>query len=199
MAGYTIVVNEVTATGQQVRDSVGQGFHDEVVWDDIILNPESLGTGASAPDLTTFVGNTRAYAFNGATTLEQLYGSFEIPHGYKEGTDLRPHIHWSPTTAGTGNVKWQMEYVMAKVDQTFTTSTTTITAIDSTNAISNQHLAVEFGMMSGIDVKIGEVCRFRLFRDPTDVLDTYGADAALMSLGIHYEIDGDGSRTTFVK
>ena len=84
---------------------------DATCWDDIALGSGALGAGASAPDLIN-INNSGIYlyGFAGAATIEQLYGSFEVPHNYKEGTDLIPHIHWLTTTTNTGNVKWQVDY-----------------------------------------------------------------------------------------
>ena len=196
------------ANGDQIYyDSVSDtwknidgGFNAVTLWDDIILPAEALGTGASAPDLIFINGsNMRAYGFNGTNTLEQLYGGFELAHTYKEGTDLRPHIHWFPTTTGTGNVKWQLEYIIKNNDEIFTGTSTTIVAIDSADGNAYQNFAVEFDVIDGTDLTIGAQCKFRLFRDPTDAEDTYGADAGLSTLGVHYEIDSDGSRQVFIK
>jgi hypothetical protein len=40
---------------------------------------------------------------------------------------------------------------------------------------------------------------FRLFRDPADVADTYGFDAVLLDVGLHYEKDTVGSRQVTTK
>lgn len=175
----------------------GGSFVGSSRWDDIVIPPGALGGGASSPDLITLVSNISAYAFDGGGTLEQLYGSFEIPHDYKEGTDLRPHIHWTPTTAGAGNVVWNLEYSLAARSGTFGASTT-VTATDAA-AGALIHNAEEFTSISGSGITIGTVIMFRLYRDPTNVADTYGADAVLLSLGVHYEVDATGSTNIFTK
>ena len=45
----------------------------------------------------------------------------------------------------------------------------------------------------------GENISIRKVRDPTDPEDTYSGDALLSSIGVHYQIDGDGSREVFAK
>lgn len=35
----------------------------------------------------------------------------QIPHSYKEGTDLIPHIHWCPTTSATYTGTWTLEII----------------------------------------------------------------------------------------
>jgi hypothetical protein len=184
---------------QDAKDIANSGFHSISLWDDIIIMPESLGSGASSPDLTTFSGTILAYAFDGNVTSEQLYGGFEIPHTYKEGTTLRPHIHWSPSNANAGNVKWKLDYVICDKNTGGFTSPATISAIQETGSQSLKNNVVEFDIISGTDIRIGCIVKFRLYRDPTDVNDTYASDAFLLSLGIHHEVNSDGSRQVFIK
>lgn len=194
-----IIINGEIATIDQVNESVGQGYHDIVVWDDIIISPATLSGGNTRPDRITLVSNIDAYGFNGDNTTEEMSGTTEIPHDYKEGTDLRPHIHWCPSDTSVGDVKWQLEIAVAGVGETFV-----LDAIDSVVVASDQvdrkHQVVEFdNVMDGTNFKIGDVIAIRLFRVPSDSEDTYGSDAIFLSLGFHYEIDGDGSRGIFTK
>jgi len=196
---YTIEINNVVATGAQVQDSVAKGHHDESVWADIVLPPDQLGDKKNAPDRVELIDGIDLFGFNGNNVVEELSGSFEIEHNYKEGTDLRPHIHWCPVNVNAGSVEWNMTYtVQSNVGDVYT-STETIVAVQASDGVDRKHQAVEFGVISGLGLRIGAVISFRLFRDPTDSQDTYGADALLLSLGIHYEIDGDGSNNVFSK
>jgi hypothetical protein len=184
----------------EARETVLEGgsFVGASRWDDIIVPCNALIGGASAPDLTTFQGTIQLYTFDGGSTTEEVMGVIELPHDYKEGTDLRPHIHWSPSNTAGGNVKWQLTYTRASKDGTFpATSTISVTAAVGTTALV--HLANEFTVITGTGFKIGDIIAFRLFRDPTDVADTYGSDAFLLSLGIHYKVDSTGSVNVFTK
>ncbi len=185
---------QTTTTGED-KD---KGFHSDIVWNDIVLPPDTIQGGVARPDKITLIGNIDAYGFNGVNTTEEMSGSFEVIHDYKEGTDLRPHIHWAPSNANAGSVKWQMEITVATVGQAYT-SVSTISATQASNGVDREHQAVEFDIIDGSTFTIGTVIHFRLFRDPTDGADTYGSDAILLSLGVHYEIDGDGSRNIFTK
>jgi hypothetical protein len=177
----------------------GSGFNSKALWEDIIIYPTSLGSAASSPDLSTFKGNILAYGFDGVNTLEQLYGSIEIPHSYKEGTDLRMHLHWSPSNTSIGDVKWFLEYSVSDNTDNFT-ETKTISFVQATNGSERFHLKDEFDeFISGLGVRIGTIISFRLYRNPSDVQDTYGSDAFILSLGAHYQVDSDGSRGVFVK
>jgi len=43
------------------------------------------------------------YEFS-ASQEQEIYFVAQLPHGYKSGTDLYPHIHWYPTNTDTGSV-----------------------------------------------------------------------------------------------
>jgi hypothetical protein len=170
------------------------------VWDDIVIPAFALGVVASIPDSINFgpSGNLKIRGFDGAATSEMLYGSFELPHGYKEGTDITVHVHWTPTNANAGNVKWQFEYAWQNVDGTYG-APTTITVTDSTDSTAWKHLRADFAAISGTGKTIGSVLVFRIFRDPADAADTYASDAGLIDIGCHVELDTVGSRQITTK
>lgn len=163
-------------------------------WEDIVIPVAALGTGPSAPDLVAFgpSGNLKLHAFDGGSTTEQLYGSIEALHAWKEGTAISFHIHWAPTTANTGNVKWQLEVTIADGNGTFGAPTT----LDVTAAAGGTawvHKLSAFPDVSGTGYHIGAIGVFRLFRNPSDAADTYPDDAVVMSIGVHYQRDTPGS------
>lgn len=162
-------------------------------WEDIIVPAFALATGAAAPDLVAFDGGSlKALAFDGNSTTEMLYGCFEMLHSYKEGSNVSIHVHWAPTTANTGNVKWQLEYSHVNVNGTFPSASTT-SVVAAAGGTAYVHKLSAFPDFSGTGAQIGCVCNFRLFRDPSDAADTYPDDAALLCIGIHFQRDTPGS------
>lgn len=168
-------------------------------WDDIILPANMLQLGATAPDAVTLFGGTiKGLGFDGVATTEALHGSAEMLHGWIEGTPIRPHIHWMATTAAAGDVKWQLTYNWANNNELDLTETTlTVTAAASGTAWQRQ--VSSFGEIDGTGKKIGSQIYFRIFRNPTDAADTYGADAVLETVGIHYEKNSIGSQQEYTK
>lgn len=173
---------------------------DATVWDDLRVPGTSVQKGASAPDLVAFLGagNLLVNAFNGNATVEQVYFTIQLPHSYKEGSDITPHVHWTPTDANAGDVKWQLEYSWANIDATFP-AVTTIIATDSTDTTAWKHHFVDFSVISGTGKTISSMLICRLFRDPTDGADTYGSDATFLEFDVHFEIDTVGSRQIMTK
>lgn len=174
---------------------VGFNGADQIVWDDLRIPGSSVRLGASAPDLVAFLGagGLLVSAFDGNATLEQIYFTIQLPHGYKLGSNITPHVHWTPTTAGAGNVKWNLEYSWSNTGSAFPGSTT-ISVTDAASGTAWEHTKAFFPAIVGsaiTDVSSMLVCR--LFRDPSDGADTYGDDASFLELDFHYQIDMIGS------
>ena len=170
-----------------------------LAWRDFNFSPSSLGTTfGSNPDIVQIPGTNlevAVFAGSGGTT-EEVSTVIELNHEYAEGTDIRPHIHWAPTTTATQTVRWQLEYAIV-ANNTVVSSSTTIFVDDATSGNAFEFTAVEFPVISGSGLEIGNQVFFRLFRDPAG--DTYTADAAVATFGFHYQIDTNGSRSTFSK
>lgn len=169
------------------------------VWRDFNFGVGALGVGASAPDLVSIAGTgLRLRAFDGNNITEQVYGSLEMDHDWKEGSTIYPHIHWMPTTANAGDVKWQLEYFWVPVGGTVTGSTVITATQSSTGTAWNMHF-LNFPSISGGGKTIGSQMMVRLFRIPTDGADTYPDDAVVVTFGFHVELDTVGSRQIAAK
>jgi hypothetical protein len=181
-----------TTTGQSVDASKVIDMLDQ--WEDENIAGITLGAGSSGPDLIAL--NTtpiNVYAFDGGATIEQLYGMIEIPHAYKQGSDITLHIHWMPTTTGTGNVKWGINYQWVNAGDVYSSSATLATVTVAASGTAWDGTNTDVVVISGTGKNISSQFAFRLFRDPSDAADTYAGDAALINVGIHYQKDGNGS------
>ncbi len=167
----------------------------ETVWDDMQIPGLSTERGSAAPDLVAFLGagGLKELGFDGNNTMEEVHFTVELPHSYKEGTDIHWHVHWSPTTTNAGNVKWQLEYSWANENATHPASTT-ISVIDASSTTAFDHLETVDTAITGTGKKISSVIVCRLFRDPSDDSDTYPDDATLCQVDFHIEKDTIGSR-----
>jgi len=164
-------------------------------FNDINISGLALGTGPAAPAVIAINGTgILTYAFIGTGVLaDELHGSLENLHDYLEGSDIVPHVHWCPTTADAGNVKWQIEYIWISRTGTITTSTT-IAVTTAAGGTAWTLKRSDFPTVDGTGRNIGDRFMFRIFRDPADAADTYAHDAAILDVGIHYEKDTMGSR-----
>jgi len=172
----------------------------EVAWDDLrmpatVVNPVGL---AGDPDIDTTDGTL---LFDKSAT-EIIFLLVQMPHGWKQGTDLHPHIHWSPTDAGdSGTVHWQVSYQLAEINGTFSGSWTDIDCTDNAESTAEQHLlgncSEQVIDMGSVDT-VSAMLKMKVARIG-GTADTYDNDARLLEFDIHYQIDAAGSRKEYVK
>jgi hypothetical protein len=173
---------------------------DATVFNDLIIPLESAKTPASnAPTWATFNGNLYAYTF--AVNDHVYLQATEVLHGYKEGSNIEFHVHWATNGSdGTDRaVNWEIEYSWADVNEVFPASATvsaetTITA----NTTSLTHKYTSVASISGTGYKLGSILKARLRRITSAGTAPANNPFGLM-VGIHYELDTIGSRTTSSK
>ena len=173
------------------------------VFDDVAPTSVTVGTGVNAPSFTAYNGNLRAYEFVGSgTNIKELNLGFQLPHSYKEGSTITPHIHLFIPDDGTGGViKFLCEYTWTNVDQTGAVATTTVngTITRTANAGINNNAILSFGDIVGTGKTISSIFMCRIYRDPADATDTFGLSTWMKSADIHFEKDTIGSRTATAK
>jgi hypothetical protein len=183
------------------------------VWDDFLVNPDATSKGGSnAPTWGTRFkrdsGNTSQGVFLwmfSSSTEQEVYFTVQLPHKYKVGTNLLPHVHWTTVTgtpSGT-DVVWGLEYTVVPIGGNSPT-TTILTANSLIGSIgtplgTGQHLITSLGSISGAGIGISTILVCRLYRAASNGSDTFANEVGLLSMDFHYEIDTEGSRSEFTK
>lgn len=183
------------------------------VFNDLMVFPDATSKGGSTtPTWTLFkkneAGNSQGvflWMFS-PTTEQEVYFTVQIPHSYKVGSDIYPHVHWTTTseTLPTGtNVVWGLEYTVMKIggkfgNTTISTSNTVIPPI-GTPTLTSQHLITSFPAILGNGIEISTILVCRLYRAVAEPNDTFGFSVGLLGFDIHYESDTQGSHTEFTK
>lgn len=169
-------------------------------WADLNVYPDAKGTGSNNPTWTLFKNGVYLWSF---ANSKEVFFTVQMPHSYKEGTTIYPHVHWSASVAASSTLQvgWNLEYTWANHKDVFgTTSTATgSTCVDySTLSYSaQQHLITPLTDISGSRT-LSSFLICRLYRSATD---TYAGTGTVFLLGIdfHYEMDTQGSRSDFLK
>lgn len=168
-------------------------------WVDFNFGVGALTRGSAAPNLISLGATSiEVLGFDGVNTLEQVSASIEMDHNWKEGSIVKPHLHWLPATAAAGSVKWQLEWVVVDDDSTLGASAT-LAVLQAAPGVAWQMQRADFADINLAGYDIGTQFFLRLFRDPTDGDDDYGADAALATFGLHVQVDTLGSRQVGIK
>ena len=165
-------------------------------WNDYIVVATSIPlTGPNAPTSTLYRDGLYLPAFTGVGVLvNEVWAAIHIEHDYKSGTALYPHVHWSHIIAApSGDIKWGIEYSVAKGHQVGTyPTTTTVYKVQEAGAQYTHHIAeVSDGdSIPATNVEPDSVVLMRVFRDPSDVDDTFADNAYLIAIDLHYQSDG---------
>jgi len=126
-----------------------------------------------------------------------LFFTVEIPHNWKVGTAIWPHVHFSTDWMGgpPGDVGWQLEYTIAEPGAVFP-PTILLPLISPTLGVPLLHEYTIPPASSPIivpststDVDAIMQCRISRFEVP----DTYPGGVYLHSVGFHYLRDDIGS------
>jgi hypothetical protein len=187
------------------------------VWGDLNVYPDATSRGSSNPPVwggqaaTAFKKNAAGtsqgvflWMFS-ATTEQELYFTIQLPHSYKHGSDLFPHVHWTTATGtpSSTNVTWGLEYSVISIGGNFPTteSLTSSTIISGIPTITGtgQHLITALGTISGTGMNISTVLVCRVYRAAANGTDTFANEAGFLGFDIHYEQDTQGSRSEFTK
>lgn len=159
-------------------------------------------TGSTVPAFSIFRNGIYTYQFEDSKAQE-MFLTIQMPHDWKEGSPIDPHIHWSPMTAGSGVVRWGIEYTWANYDplttQVYPATTTIYVDSDPFSNAQYGSIITSFGQTTLTGGKISAILLVRIFRDGAHTNDTYNGNASGLSFDIHYESNTLGSRTEFTK
>jgi len=213
LAGSTLLeVNALTIGGSAGNVSIDKNGEvtlngTATVWDDMRIIPSSFGRpGIADPDIV-------AYDVNGGGVSTYLYefakndiASFvvQLPHGYKQGTDIHCHAHWTPGARGNeesgATVGWKVDYSWASINGTFGTMATADLS-DACDGTDHKHQKTPSVAISGSGKGGSSMLICNIKRTDTGADDTWAGTASgslpmLLEVDFHYEISAIGSGTT---
>lgn len=187
------------------KDGTIRFVGDATVWDDIRITPGSFDRpGVADPTIV-------AYDVNGGGVSTYLWqfqknaiASFtiQVPHTYKAGTNIYPHIHWTPGANGAAEsgktVGWKLDYSWANREGTFPTMQT-IDLSDACDGVNHSHQITPEGVITGTSKAMSSMLICNIKRTDTGTDDTWagtlsGALPMLLEIDFHFEIDTVGSR-----
>jgi len=172
------------------------------LWDDLrfpatAVNLPGLG---SDPDVDSTYGG--CYLFDSGST-EYVFFIVQLPHAWKIGSVLEPHVHWEKTSSAAGNVYWRLEYYWHRIGEVpgsiQTLNATTVVSGTPDDNTDSRHLITAFDPITVADAGISDVLTMTLSRIGGDAADTYGADARFLEFDIHIQTDQTGSEKEFIK
>lgn len=164
-------------------------------WDDLRfpaggINPVGLADAATlSNDLTKFPGSLE-FAGN---ALNVASGVAQMPHQWKNGSTIRPHIHWTVATASTAAVSWEFYYrIVGNVGDVaggFVGPVNGTIEAGSTNIVGS-HILSSFGDIDMTGYQ--DSCMLVWYIRRLGNTDANNNVAYLLEFDIHYQTDISG-------
>ena len=178
-----------------LKEVVNNPTGDNVGWEDLKAPATTIRQGnTTKPD---FDPTNIGLLFPQDDPTEIAYIIKQFPHARKNGSNIRPHVHWIQESAD--EAVWKMDYRWYKngdsVPATWTTLTCDSPVFTYTSGTMLQICAFPEIDGSAID-EVSSIIDIRLYRDD----DVVSGDVLLKEFDIHYQIDQTlGSRQEFIK
>jgi hypothetical protein len=174
-------------------------------WDDLKVAGSNTRTGSTAPSFDLFgpSGTLRTLRFNSGQH-DEVHFEIQLPHNWKGGSKLYPHVHWTPVSATAGNVVWELEYAWASINGTYgapgNMASDPVPA-GGTAWVHKLTRLLEGGndYIDGTGKSFSSMLICRLHRNAGSGSDTLAADVAFLEFDLHYEIDSFGTNEELVK
>jgi hypothetical protein len=175
------------------------------IWDDVVssgINLQQAGPGVSINGIESTVD------FIATSNLsDYVFLNVQMPHRWKVGSVVHPHIHYPQDIAGVPN--WLFQYRWQKLGGTKTTAWTYLkcntAALTYTAGTINQIAKTAVGITPPTGSAISDVLQLRVIRDVVNGsaqfagADPINAVVALDSIDVHFEADGLGSHSEYTK
>lgn len=169
-------------------------------WDDLRFPVTAVNPPGQVSDPTVDVTSGLLVFAHNATNL--IFIIAQMPHSWRQGSEIKPHVHWHKSTSAAGTVAWRLRYRIQDIGQVSTDWIDHGYAF--TPAVSDGDTALQHAITAwdAIDLSgstLSCIINFELTRVPANADDTYGAGARLAEFDLHYMIDSRGSRQEYVK
>lgn len=197
-------VGDVSANFSVGADGTLRLLGSATAFDDLLTSANATRTGVVAPTTGVgFRGNNNFYHQTFVhTQADEWQFDVQMPHRAKEGSDLFPHVHFSPNTTSVGNqaVQYKLEFYAANVNAQFpaSPSTYTMTKTWSGDKIWYHLIAGGAAALTIPDWTLSCILKCRLYRDNT-VANNFAAPVSTVYFDIHTEVDGFGSADEYAK
>jgi hypothetical protein len=170
-------------------------------WNDIRVPVNALRlSGVKPPDWASYKGSeVLAFGDEAVEGNEEIISfAVQVPHSYKEGTDLDFHVHWLGEDNTAGDVIWKFSYSWANIGEAFPGETTIAKA--AANGATDVQLLADIVTMDGTDKTVSSMVLCSLKRNSSNVADTLtGKSAYLLEVDFHFQMDTLGSQEETTK
>lgn len=192
----TVKIGDSTNYTQFATDGTLTLAGTATVFDDLLVEmKESLKGSNTKPDWDT---TNYGFLFPQNDTSEYLIFNLQLPHRWKAGSTVYPHVHFYQSQNVTPTFKLDYRWVnIGDAVPSFTTGYTMNTIVGSqtwTTGMLHRIVGNTTGI-SGSGKIISSMLQIKLYRDD----NSYSGDCLVVSFDVHVELDGLGSSSEYTK
>lgn len=174
-------------------------------WNDSMIPATAFRTGGTGLTFAQFDGNIRMHRFD---VGDIFYVQVQMPHNMKVGTTIYPHLHLAVNSAigaTNYNVEVTTEEAWANIDSAFestpvVTSTGLVCSFQNAAQYTHKVLVMASIAPSASQGGISSYVIYRIERIANSAQPISPATSVfILGMDIHYEIDGFGSKSEFIK
>lgn len=160
-------------------------------WDDLRFPAQGINP-PGAPADPGVDDDTGLLVFSG-TQDNVIVGVAQMPHAWKSGTPVRPHIHLRFPTSAVANTRWRFEYDIANRGEDFTNASGTYTTLSTITVANpqnvNRHASASFGDLSMSGFRASAIVLWKVSRlASSDAADTDTNACFLIEFDFHYRL-----------
>jgi len=175
-------------------DSIDKsGGSSEMGWKDLIMPMSSALIPPSKSPIFAYLSNGLGYYHFPDNKDKHLMLYFHIPHDYKPGSLIYPHVHWAGLSPSIGTVHWQLEFNIAKGHEQgglFTSNTQIIDLIQSGSSIIGEHIVTECTDVEAFIVPEPDtIVTMKVSRLGSKNTDTFIGETIGVFCDLHYQSD----------
>lgn len=187
-AGRPLTFEEADNNWNTLENRTGEGWFDNV-------SQLYLRDTENSADPAPFVGGISLRRFIQGE-MKEAFAEFHIPHIWRPGSNMFPHVHFTILNPSAGTVRWGFEYCFARTHRSegvirYQETTTTIFIEQVVPAGSERiHFVAESDVpIPGADLEVDGMILARLFRDGAHPNDTFPGEAFGITVDLHTEVD----------
>ena len=192
-------MGQIDFTTEETNTDINEGYLNQpkvnVVWDDLRFPATRIRQGATLKPDFDIVDFGLLFPQNDPTEIAYIIGQF--PHVRKNGSSIRPHIHFYQDSASQPVFK--MDYRWYKNGEAVPGTWTTLTCDSYAFTYPGSGTITQICSFPEIDGTaidaVSSIIDIRIYRDDNVVV----GDVLLKEFDIHYQIDGLGSRQELIK
>lgn len=173
------------------------------VWDDLRFPPSAVRINPGIAKPADFVNYKTGAAIDFTEGNDsEIQITAQLPHAWKQGSDIEFHLHWATPSDATGVVRFDFSYTWVNINGDITGATgisgETTLAAGADTTVADYHRYLDIGDMTGEGKTLSSMIIGTLARD-TGVADNMAESVYLLEADFHYIKDTNGSREELVK